>query len=90
MQSNIINTQYKTWIQSLKQNFQNAQIQAHIKVNGTLFAFYWQLGNEIIQKCKDINEALFYVKNTLEHGISRVVLVHQIITQRLSVVFAHY
>ncbi len=65
------------------------QIKAHIKVNSTLLEFYWQLGNEIIQKCKDIDEALFYVKNTLKNGISRAVLVHQI-TQKLSVVFAHY
>ncbi len=38
----------------------------------------WGHNVVIISKCKGINEALFYVKNTLEHGISRAVLVHQI------------
>jgi len=32
----------------------------------------------IIQKCKDLKEALFYVQNTIKYGISRSVLVHQI------------
>ncbi|PIF03878.1 MAG: hypothetical protein CSA86_04285 [Arcobacter sp.] len=153
---NIINNEYKNWIQNLKQDFQKSQIKAHIKVNSTLLEFYWQMGNEIvqkqkefkwgsgfleqlsrdlgaefpnvkgfsysnlkkirkwvtfwqqlvanlenekgeqvvpqlvqipwghniaiIQKCKDIDEALFYVKNTRKFGISRTVLVHQIET----------
>jgi len=33
---------------------------------------------KIIAKCHSQTEALFYVKNTLEHGWSRNVLVHQI------------
>ncbi len=168
MKKDIINNKYKDWLYELKKNFQKAQIKAHIKVNSILLEFYWQLGNDIIQKqkefkwgsgflqqlsidlsaefpdvkgfsysnlravkqwvefwqqfvakteneicqqlvgklenikgqqlvslltqipwghniaiiqkCKDVEEALFYVKNTLENGISRAVLIHQIET----------
>ena len=38
----------------------------------------WGHNIVIIQKCKDIKEAIYYVQNTIEHGISRNVLVHQI------------
>ncbi len=153
-ENSIIDNQYKDWLQEVKQNFQQAQIKAHIKVNSTLLEFYWNLGNDIlqkqqdfawgsgfleqlskdlsaefpdvkgfsyrnlravkqwvvfwqqlvakldntigkqvvshltqipwgqniaiIQKCKNTDEALFYVNNTLENGISRSVLIHQI------------
>ncbi len=38
----------------------------------------WGHNRVIISKCKDTEEALFYVNNTIKHGISRSVLVHQI------------
>ena len=38
----------------------------------------WGHNIVIISKCKNIKEALFYVKNTLDHNWSRDVLVHQI------------
>ncbi len=38
----------------------------------------WGHNITIIAKCKNINEALFYVQNTIAHGWSRSVLVHQI------------
>ena len=137
---------YKEWIGSLKQRFQQAQIKAAVKVNSTLLEFYWELGADIvekqktaawgsgflkqlskdmmtefpdikgfsfrnlkfirqwylfykgeeqkgkqlvsqipwgqnisiIQKCKSLQEALFYVHNTIEYGWSRAVLTHQI------------
>jgi predicted nuclease of restriction endonuclease-like (RecB) superfamily len=37
----------------------------------------WGHNIAIIAKCKNINEALFYVQNTIAHGWSRSVLVHQ-------------
>ncbi|WP_035908152.1 MULTISPECIES: PDDEXK nuclease domain-containing protein [unclassified Lebetimonas] len=43
-----------------------------------LFQIPWGHNIVIIQKCKDINEAIFYVENTLKNGISRNVLIHQI------------
>ena len=38
----------------------------------------WGHNIAIIQKCKKIDEAIYYVQNTLKNGISRSVLVHQI------------
>jgi len=38
----------------------------------------WGHNIAIIQKCKNIDEAIYYVQNTLKNGISRSVLVHQI------------
>ncbi len=38
----------------------------------------WGHNQQIINKCKNTQEALFYVQNTLEHGWSRHVLTHQI------------
>ena len=38
----------------------------------------WGHNIAIISKCKNIKEAMFYVRNTLEHSWSRDVLVHQI------------
>ena len=38
----------------------------------------WGHNRAIISKCKDTNEALFYVNKTIENGWSRSVLVHQI------------
>ncbi len=43
-----------------------------------IFQIPWGHNIVIIQKCKDIDEAIFYVENTLKNGISRNVLVHQI------------
>lgn len=169
MKSNkIIISEYKEWLSQIKQKFQSSQIKASIQVNSTLLEFYWNLGNEIvekqknstwgsgflerlskdliaefpdikgfsytniknirqwflfwqqlvgelkiqksqqlvgeleientklivsqilqipwghniaiIQKCKTIEEALYYVQNTIKNGISRNVLIHQIET----------
>ena len=48
------------------------------QVVSQLLQIPWGHNIVIIQKCKDINEAIFYVENTLKNGISRNVLVHQI------------
>jgi predicted nuclease of restriction endonuclease-like (RecB) superfamily len=158
----LIATEYKEWLREIKQKFQRSQIKASLQVNSTLLEFYWNLGEEIIQKqkkhmwgsgflqqlsedlisefpdvkgfsltnisyirrwvlfytqdnnfatsrgenkikkspqlvpqlfmipwghnrviiskCKSIDEALYYVQNTINNGISRSVLVHQIET----------
>lgn len=169
MESNkIITSEYKEWLRQIKQKFQSSQIKASIQVNSTLLEFYWNLGNEIvekqknstwgsrfleqlsndlieafpdvkgfskrnlelvrkwylfwkqavsqmeventkqlvsqfdeeksqqvvaqilmipwghniaiIQKCNSVEEALYYVQNTIKNGISRSVLIHQIET----------
>jgi len=43
-----------------------------------IFKIPWGHNREIITKCKNIDEALFYVKKTIENGYSRAVLIHQI------------
>lgn len=43
-----------------------------------LFQIPWSHNIIIISKCKNINQALFYVNKTIEHGWSRVILTHQI------------
>lgn len=156
---NSFTTEYKQWINEIKQKFQSSQIKASVAVNSVLLEFYWNLGSEIVQKqkqhkwgsgfleqlshdlrgefpdvqgfslsnlqyirrwvlfylnsgtscstneiakvaqvvpelflipwghnrviiskCKTIEEALYYVQNTLKNGISRSVLIHQIET----------
>ena len=162
----LVSKEYKIWLESLKNKFRSSQIKASIKVNTTLLEFYWDLGEQIVQKqeeykwgsgfleklsrdlsaefvdvkgfsytnvknirqwfvfwqqlmgelkttksqqlvgessvdktkqvvsqilmipwghnitivqkCKNIDEAIYYVQNTLKNGISRSVLVHQI------------
>lgn len=144
--SQIIDSQYKAWLQSLKEQFLQSQLKAVVKVNQELLQFYWHLGGEILEKqqntkwgsgflnqlskdlmvefpdvkgfsvrnlkyirqwrgfyaeigqqavaqlcqlpwghnlaivskAKSHDEALFYLQNSLEHGWSRAVLVHQI------------
>ncbi|SFV66830.1 FIG074102: hypothetical protein [hydrothermal vent metagenome] len=41
----------------------------------------WGHNLHIITKCKDINQALYYVNQTLKYGWSRTILVHQIESQ---------
>lgn len=43
-----------------------------------LFKIPWGHHIAIISKCKSISEAQYYVTNTITHGWSRAVLVHQI------------
>ena len=50
------------------------------QVVANLFLLPWGHNLTIIQKCKDNDEALFYVQNTIKYGISRSVLIHQIET----------
>ena len=48
------------------------------QVVSQLFQIPWGHNIVIIQKCKNIDEAVFYIRNTIKHGISRSVLIHQI------------
>lgn len=50
------------------------------QVVSQLFQIPWGHNIAIIQKCKNIDEAIFYVQNSLKNGISRNVLIHQIET----------
>ena len=45
-------TQYKDFIQDIKQKIQSSQIKAHIKVNVELLKLYWELASMIVKKQK--------------------------------------
>ena len=143
------NNEYKHWLKDLKQKVLQSQLKAVVKVNSTLLEFYWELGEEIVErqkqaswgdgflkqlsqdlmvefpdmkgfsfsnikyirqwvvfysqdkaigqqlvgqltqipwghnlkiitKCQSVEEAVYYVQNTIDNGWSRSVLTHQI------------
>lgn len=143
------NNEYQHWLKDLKQKVLQSQLKAVVKVNSALLEFYWELGEEIVQrqaqarwgdgflkqlsqdlmaefpemkgfskrnleqirkwyqfwssaseiaqqpvsqlwqipwghnlkiiaKCQSVEEAVYYVQNTLDNGWSRSVLTHQI------------
>lgn len=63
-QQAVANLDKSTWEESIKK----------------LVQIPWGHNLVIISKCKEINEAIFYLNNTLSYGISRSVLMHQIET----------
>ena len=44
------NTEYKNWLKDLKQKVLQSQLKAAVKVNSALLEFYWELGEEIVQR----------------------------------------
>jgi predicted nuclease of restriction endonuclease-like (RecB) superfamily len=63
----------KQWYLFYRQN--NAISQQAV---GQVTGIPWGHNIAIVTKCKDINEALYYVQNTMVHNWSRSVLMHQI------------
>ena len=59
---NIQTTEYKEFIQRIKQKAKQAQIKASIKVNTELLKFYWELGSEIIEKQKSTSWGSGFLK----------------------------
>jgi len=49
---NIQTTEYKEFIQKIKEKARQAQIKASVRVNSTLLEFYWELGADIVEKQK--------------------------------------
>lgn len=41
---------YRDWLLNLKSRFKSVQLKAAVKVNQVLLLFYWELGQEIIEK----------------------------------------
>lgn len=46
------NNEYKYWLKDLKKNVLQSQLKAVVKVNSALLEFYWELGEEIVQRQK--------------------------------------
>lgn len=63
MMSKIQTTEYKEFIKRIKIKAQYAQIKASVRVNSTLLEFYWELGNEIVEKQKSANWGSAFLKN---------------------------
>jgi len=49
----IFASEYKEWLNEIKQRFQSSQIKASLQVNSVLLEFYWGLGSEIVEKQKN-------------------------------------
>ncbi len=45
-----LDSEYKSWLKTLKQKVLSTQLKAAIRVNSTLLAFYWELGEDIVQR----------------------------------------
>lgn len=58
--------------------FYNAEPVIGQQLVAQLVQIPWGHNLQIIAKCENQSEALFYLQNTLEHGWSRAVLIHQI------------
>lgn len=48
-------SQYKNWLQRIKQKILSAQLKAAVTVNAQLLDLYWDLGKDILQKQRDSN-----------------------------------
>ncbi|MGI9282919.1 MAG: DUF1016 N-terminal domain-containing protein [Endozoicomonas sp.] len=45
-----LNSEYKSWLKTLKQKVLSTQLKAAVQVNSTLLAFYWELGEDIVRR----------------------------------------
>jgi len=61
--------------------FYSIQSEKGQQVVAQLFLIPWGQNLHIITKCKNINQALFYINKTIENSWSRTVLKHQIESQ---------
>ncbi len=46
---------YKDWLVDIKARVRTAQIKAALKVNTELLDLYWTLGEDIVEKQKNLN-----------------------------------
>lgn len=68
----------KQWYIFWQQVVAKTENKKRKQVVAKLIQIPWGHNLVIISKCKDIDEAIFYVQNTIKYGISRSVLIHQI------------
>ena len=46
----ILDNEYLSWMQDIKQRFRNTQIKAAVKVNSEQLLFNWQLGRDLVER----------------------------------------
>jgi len=56
------NQDYSTWLKKLKTKVRSVQIKAAVKVNSELLWFYWELGQDIVDKQKKRQMGLWFFK----------------------------
>jgi len=67
------------WYRFYTENINGLQVVSHFEVMDNMIkSIPWGHNQRIMYKCKDINEALFYVQKTMDNSWSRNVLEHQI------------
>ncbi len=75
-----MDSQYKIWIQELKQRIRSAQLKAAVAVNEQMIMLYWDIGKQIFEKqqhetwgSKVVDQMAKDLKNELPdtHGFSR-------------------
>jgi len=66
--SNIQTIEYKSFIKNIKERVRKVQIIASVKVNQELLKFYWQLGEEIVEKQKTTSWGSGFLKQ-LSHDL---------------------
>ena len=70
------------WYRFYSENSIGLQVVTHLDdVLARLTQIPWGHNQRIMYKCQDVNEAMFYVQKTIEHGWSRSVLEHQIASE---------
>lgn len=76
IQSLHLDEDYSLWLAELKSRYRNAQkLKQAASVFPKPFAFIgWTHHTVIIQKCKNIDEALYYILKTIENNWSREAL----------------
>ena len=42
--------EYTTWLKELKNKVRSVQLKTAVKVNTEMLNFYWELGNDIVEK----------------------------------------
>jgi hypothetical protein len=80
---NIQTTEYKEFIKQIKTKYIRQWYLFYSTPKGQqvvaqLVMIPWGHNLHIVTKCKDINQALFYVQETINNSWSRTILVHQI------------
>ncbi|UTJ07787.1 PDDEXK nuclease domain-containing protein [Arcobacter roscoffensis] len=74
----------KQWYLFWQQAVANLESEIWQQLVARLFLIPWGHNLVIISKSKSIDEAIYYVNNTIKNGISRTVLVHQMETNLYS------